>query len=343
MKQYLSECGREFLSSGALNGHISKCSECKSQIKEKKEKWNKKCECGCGRVTKYKTNYFSRRCYYNIPKSKELKDKITITLQEKYLKDPTLREAVSKRTKKAMSSKEVKVKLKNRAHRKVTDEDKLILSLRLIKRWEDPVERELLTQVLKESREGSKGKRSKAMKKVWSNKEYKKKLLKIFEINCHTLESEKKRSETMKKVWSNEKYKKETSKKSAKVRAEKIASGEIKINYGNTLKGYYKEEFYSSSYELNRMKYYDENNILWTKKHKIIIPYVDNNGKKHYYIPDFKIIENNKIIIEEIKGYIKEYDKEKALAAIEFCKKNNMKYRFLLGKDFKLIEELSFI
>jgi len=99
------------------------------------------------------------------------------------------------------------------------------------------------------------------------------------------------------------------------------------------------QEWYDSSYELKRMKWYDENRISWTKKHKIRIPYISENGLKTYYVPDFFVNGNT---IEEIKGWIKSVDIKKATVAIEFCKEKGWNYNFLLGPDHTKKEELSY-
>jgi rRNA-processing protein FCF1 len=76
------------------------------------------------------------------------------------------------------------------------------------------------------------------------------------------------------------------------------------------------------------MKQLDASNVMWTKKHKIRIPYINKRGLKTYYVPDFFI---DGCIIEETKGWIKEGDLLKAKIAREYCKKNGYTYRFLLG------------
>ena len=121
-----------------------------------------------------------------------------------------------------------------------------------------------------------------------------------------------------------------------------------KINLKNNWKtGYYTkrdgtQEWFDSSFEEIRMKYYVDNNIEWTKKHGIKIPYVNINGLNTFYVPDFLIKIDNIKIIDEVKGWIKEGDILKAQCCIEFCEKNNYYYRFFLGENFKKINELSY-
>ena len=103
------------------------------------------------------------------------------------------------------------------------------------------------------------------------------------------------------------------------------------------------KEWFDSSYEEKRMIYYEKQNIIWTKKHGIRIPYINDNGLNTFYVPDFLIIIDNKKIIEEIKGWIKQADIMKSKVAIEYCKKNNIEYKFYLGEQNELKENLSYI
>jgi hypothetical protein len=127
--------------------------------------------------------------------------------------------------------------------------------------------------------------------------------------------------------------------------ANRLANGEYQSK-NNWKCGYYiknngAKEWYDSSYELIKMVEYDDKKLEWTKKHGITIPFVKENGNKSLYVPDFLIMDNNKKIIVEIKGWIKKDDILKAEAAIEWCEKNDYEYYFLLGKELKLIEKLS--
>ena len=87
---------------------------------------------------------------------------------------------------------------------------------------------------------------------------------------------------------------------------------------------------------------FDNRNIIWTKKHKIRISYINKNGLKTYYIPDFFIEENNKKSLVETKGYLKENDLLKAHAGIEYCKINKMNYLYYLGSYDNLDYNLSY-
>lgn len=53
-------------------------------------------------------------------------------------------------------------------------------------------------------------------------------------------------------------------------------------------------------------------------------------GKKKKYFPDFAITYNDKICIEEVKGWVQKNDQEKfdikCKAAFDFCFKNSLVY-----------------
>ncbi len=112
----------------------------------------------------------------------------------------------------------------------------------------------------------------------------------------------------------------------------------------NSKRGYYtsiktgKKEYFQSSYEKNKMIELDndENVLDWTKKHYITIRYRKYNN----YFPDFLItFKDGKKILEEIKGYVNDEQRfiDKSVAALEYCKKNNMEYKitFPNKKNFK--------
>lgn len=140
----------------------------------------------------------------------------------------------------------------------------------------------------------------------------------------------------------NPRQNKEILERSIDTYTKRLSEGKYKSR-GKWKTGYYlkndgTEEWYDSSLELTRMKELDSLNLIWTKKHKIRIKYINKKNIQSFYIPDF-LIENK--IIEETKGWLSEDSKIKAKFAIEFCKQNNFQYRFLLNG--KLIEELSYI
>ena len=126
-----------------------------------------------------------------------------------------------------------------------------------------------------------------------------------------------------------------------------LANGLIKSK-NNWKCGYYtrndkQTEWYDSSYELIKMGEYDSKNLNWTKKHGIKIPFTKKSGVKSFYVPDFLLIINNKKLIVEVKGWIKDEDVLKAESAINWCKINGYEYCFLLGKKMIMRPELSFV
>ena len=154
----------------------------------------------------------------------------------------------------------------------------------------------------------------------------------------------KKHSEETLKKLRGRKNSEEVKRKMSIIVSELIASGNRKPLYKSLKKGYYtstkskETNHYDSSFELIRMKFLDNNvNIKnWTKNHKIIIGL--NNGRR--YIPDFLVeLTNGEKYLEEVKGWIgdKEEFALKSNAAIEYCKKNNLKYRVLFKEDLEIL------
>ena len=94
-----------------------------------------------------------------------------------------------------------------------------------------------------------------------------------------------------------------------------------------------KYEFYASSYEKLRMEQLNEQNVSWTKKHKIKIKYIDKNGIFRYYIPDFLI---NNVVVEEIKPsrmLNEDNNPLKFEAGKEYCKNNNLEFKIITEKE----------
>jgi hypothetical protein len=134
-------------------------------------------------------------------------------------------------------------------------------------------------------------------KKLWENEEYRKKM-----------------TDVAKKKWQNPEY------------AKKV----IENSRGSNKKGFYKNLFYQSSYELAfLLKFEFENGSLsGIKRIDFSIPYVKKNKNIGYYYPDF--LMNNEYIIE-VKGYGPWVDYDglirKNKAAKKYCKNNNYKFR----------------
>jgi hypothetical protein len=98
---------------------------------------------------------------------------------------------------------------------------------------------------------------------------------------------------------------------------------------GNGWSGWYKNVFFRSLRELSYIIFLEENNIRWETAANIKIPYVDWKGANRTYHPDF-IIENKKIIeVKPIKLHNSPLVKLKTIAAIEYCKKNNLEYEIV--------------
>jgi hypothetical protein len=126
----------------------------------------------------------------------------------------------------------------------------------------------------------------------------------------------------------------------------RLSNGDYKIKNnwkcGNYIRNNGEIEWYNSSYELKMMIEYDTKNIIWTKKHKIRISFLNKDGLNSFYVPDFLIDNNGIKSLVEIKGWIKDNDILKANAGIQWCKNNNINYIFILGSEMKINNELSF-
>ena len=101
---------------------------------------------------------------------------------------------------------------------------------------------------------------------------------------------------------------------------------------GNGWSGWYKKWFFRSLKELSFMiNVIERFNFKWEngelKKYKVC--YIDYNGDKRNYFPDF--ILNNKYMVEIKPKKLQNtpINKIKKKYAIEFCEKNNLKYKLL--------------
>lgn len=93
------------------------------------------------------------------------------------------------------------------------------------------------------------------------------------------------------------------------------------------------QEWYDGEFELDFMKYIDSQNLRWTKKHGIIIPYVNKKGLNSFYVPDFLVEEN---IIVETKGFFKPHKESlKIPAALSYCENNGYSYIYIRSKKIK--------
>lgn len=125
----------------------------------------------------------------------------------------------------------------------------------------------------------------------------------------------------------------------SKIMSEKVKNGEIKLGIGFKTGWFFSKKmktkfYYMSSYELERMKFLENNELVisYTKKHGIALEYEDKEGNKKNYIPDFLVtLSDGKVFLEEIKGYIRDefVFNQKNKSAKKYCKNNNMTYRVL--------------
>lgn len=99
------------------------------------------------------------------------------------------------------------------------------------------------------------------------------------------------------------------------------------------------KEWYDSSYELKRMQYYDDLDVVWTKRHGIRIPYKSLKGISTYYVPDFLV---DSIFLDEVKGWLSEDAILKAAVAKSYCITTGLKYRLFVGSNLVMNKELSF-
>lgn len=145
----------------------------------------------------------------------------------------------------------------------------------------------------------------------------------------------KKRSDEFKKMLSERMLKKENNPVYKEGVIDKIIQTKSKRNHYGYKQGYYNDEYYHSSYELELMELLDNiDDIVWSKKHTHKIPYIDTEGKWRYYIPDFVVHGFNKPIIWETKGRITKNDIHKAIAAKVYCDLYGYEY-LLTRKNLK--------
>lgn len=102
-------------------------------------------------------------------------------------------------------------------------------------------------------------------------------------------------------------------------------------------------EYYDSSYELRRFKVLDSSSLvkLWTKKHKIRIPYFDLTKKRiRRYIPDILVeYEDGRFFLEETKGYVfnsLNFETKCSVARV-YCKSRGIEYRVIFESDLDVL------
>lgn len=104
------------------------------------------------------------------------------------------------------------------------------------------------------------------------------------------------------------------------------------------------KEFFASSYEETRMKFLDHHTNVktWTKRHGIVLQY-ELNGTTRSYIPDFFVALNDgRIFLEEIKGWVREEDRSefdaKNSSARIYCDKMGWMFSVIWQKDLEVLQ-----
>jgi hypothetical protein len=102
---------------------------------------------------------------------------------------------------------------------------------------------------------------------------------------------------------------------------------------------YYNEELYAQgSYELDFLKYCDENGIINLISNGPSIKY-ELNGHNHMYHSDF-LLQKNNLIIEIKSSYTYNYDLDKNLAKEKYSKLNGYNFIFLIDKDYEYFNKI---
>jgi hypothetical protein len=151
--------------------------------------------------------------------------------------------------------------------------------------------------------------------------------------------------------WKGRKHTDETKEKLSKTLIGRVMSEEFRIKRSDEMKFRYSNGWESSAgrtkkikyispiagevlldgnWELKTAIYFDENNINW-RRNKKRFNYVDLNGKKRTYCPDFYLVDDDLYI--EIKGYETELDRSKwgqFTEKIEIWNKSNLKSKKII-------------
>lgn len=157
-------------------------------------------------------------------------------------------------------------------------------------------------------------------------------------ILMKTLWNKSKLKQKWNKIQNDKKLKNDWKNKISKTITEKIKNNEL-----NTLSsfnyGWYKNRndkyWYSSGLEKDSMMLFDKLELIWDRCDHII-NYKDKDGNSHRYIPDFKILLNNKEIIIEMKGF--DWDGLTSIKATEASKRYNYKLFYTIEELKKYLE-----
>lgn len=312
----ISFCGINFGNS-TWYSHARKCDVCKNEIeklklieKTLKDNWVIKCACGCDKITKYGNNFIIGHSQKGVKQSKRHKENrlnswVDNGNSEKYSEEW--------KTNNPSSTDKNRKRLKEN-NPATTDEVRLKIS------ENNPMKIQKNIDKIKET------KLERYNDENYNNQElFKKTFLDKYGVD-------------------NPSKVKDILEKRISTYTTRLSNGDYKTK-NNWVCGYYDRidgtrEWYDSSYELIKMKEYDDAKMIWTKKHGIKIPFIKNNGVNSYYVPDFLI--NNKTIVE-VKGWLKKDDILKAKTAIMWCMTNGYEYHFLLGDKMEIVTELSLI
>lgn len=315
-----SYCGIKFNNSKWWK-HIEKCEICKEKYKKEKteelknmKNWTHECNCGCGEITKYKNNFIIGHSLKNKKQTEEHKNKKLKSWLLNGNRDKLIDRLINNNPCKSENS------INNM-------------------KYNNPSKKDEVKEKISKNNPMNKQEYIDKIKKTKIDR-YGENYGKIFyELTKKTM-IEKYGEDNPAKI-------KQILEKRIKTYCTRLSNGDYKIKNnwvcGDYIRKNGDKEWYDSSFELKKMIEYDDKNIIWTKKHKIRIPYINEKRLNSYYVPDFLIKENNKKSLVETKGYIKENDLLKINAGIEYCKNNDMNYFFYLGSYDKLCEKLSYI
>jgi hypothetical protein len=247
-----------------------------------------------------KSKYCSHKCSNNRIRTKEELDKISIASKERFINNPNLRNIVSKNGKKAME---------------YINENKLNF---IMPKGYHTEEHKLKMKEMMSGRNVYWGEKIK--ENHWSKSENKADIIK--KINKAKIKSVKWNSDSRKNALMN--WCLEHPDKTGPKTYKKGKYISIKTNI---------IEYYQSGLEHKYMKLFDENDNIkhWTKRHNIILEYRYEN-ETHKYIPDFLVeYYNSKKELIELKGriYNQKIIDAKEMAAIEYCKQNNLEYKII--------------
>ena len=292
------------------NRHLVSCDVCKKQHEKEKiklaENWSKLCECGCNLITEYDKSFILG---HNSAGKKRT------DLQKENYRNSFTKERREKLSKNAVEN--------NCMHN-------------------PDVVNKLKTTIINKYGVDNISKTEKFKTEMHNNNPMYDDIVKEKHLKSVRTDTFREKSKTH---WekNNPSFNKEILERRINTYTKNLSEGKYAIK-NNWKTGYFiktngDKEWYDSSLELAKMEYYENNKMNWTKKHGIRIEYINENGLKTYYVPDFLIIENDKKILEETKGWIQKSVLKKVEVAKDFCRKNNFAYNFYLGTIDNKIEE----